>query len=122
MKAGIAGGIETAVKAINTHINNVNICKQGCGALWSIILNNGKNTNKSKVKAKMKWTAENQVKAGTSGGIEAVVKAINTHIRNAGVCENGCGAFVSITKGNGKSTDQNNRQQMTKSNEQLRTK
>ena len=40
------------------------------------------------------------MKAGTAGGIEAVVKAINTHIDNAGVCEYGCKALMSITEGN----------------------
>ena len=33
------------------------------------------------------------MKAGATGGIEAVVKAINAHIDNAGVCELGCGAL-----------------------------
>ena len=44
----------------------------------------------------MKRTAENKAKAGAAGGIEAVVKAINTHIDNAGVCESGCGALSNI--------------------------
>ena len=51
----------------------------------------------------MKCTAENQVKAG-AGGVEAVVKAINTHINNAGVCYQGCGAFRNMTANNGKKT------------------
>ena len=42
------------------------------------------------------------MKAGTTGGIEAVVKAINTHISNAAICEQGCGALNNMTKGNGK--------------------
>ena len=37
------------------------------------------------------------MKAGAAGGVEAVVKVINTHINNAGVCENGCGALNSMT-------------------------
>ena len=37
------------------------------------------------------------MKAGAAGGIDAVVKAINTHIGNAGVCENGCNALVRMT-------------------------
>ena len=45
------------------------------------------------------------MKAGAAGGIEAVVKAINTHIGNAGVCENGCGALRSMTKSTGKTAD-----------------
>ena len=40
---GEAGGIETVVKAINTHIDNADVCEQGCGALWSMTIN-GKNT------------------------------------------------------------------------------
>ena len=31
------------------------------------------------------------------------MKAINTHISNASVCENGCGSLWNITKGSGKS-------------------
>ena len=46
------------------------------------------------------------MKAGTAGGIEAVVKAINTHIDNADVCEQGCWALISMTN-NSKNTDKN---------------
>ena len=42
MKAGAAGGIEAVVKAVNTHINNAGVYKNGCGALRSMTLNNGK--------------------------------------------------------------------------------
>ena len=41
------------------------------------------------------------MKAGATGGIEAIVNAINTHINNVGVCEMGCAALMSITD-NGK--------------------
>ena len=51
---------------------------------------------------KMKCTDENQVKAGAAGGIEAVVKAINTHINNVGVCYKGCGTLLNMTEFNGK--------------------
>ena len=37
------------------------------------------------------------MKAGTAGGIENIVEAINTHIDNVGICENGCGALMNIT-------------------------
>ena len=102
VKAGAAGGIEAVVKAINTHINNAGVCERGCCALLNMT-DNGKNTwlNTNK----MKWTAENRVKAGAAGGIEAVVKAINTHISNAGVCEQGCGALLNMTANNGKNTE-----------------
>ena len=45
----------------------------------------------------MKQTDENKVKAGAAGGIKAVVKAINTHINNADVCEKGCCALSNMT-------------------------
>ena len=45
------------------------------------------------------------MKSGTAGGIEAVVKAINTHIDNDGVCENGCGALRNMVT-NGKKKQQ----------------
>ena len=53
---------------------------------------------------KMKWTAENRVKAGAAEGIDAAVKAINTHINNADVCEKGCSALCNMTV-NGKNTE-----------------
>ena len=45
---------------------------------------------------------ENRVKAGAAGGIDAVVKAINTHINNPDVCERGCGALMGMTLNNGR--------------------
>ena len=50
----------------------------------------------------MKWTDENKVKAGAAGGIETVVKAINTHIKSSEMCEIGCAALWNITANNGK--------------------
>ena len=41
VKAGVAGGIETVVKAISTHINNTKVCLIGCAVLCSIT-GNGK--------------------------------------------------------------------------------
>ena len=63
------------------------------------------------------------MKAGATGGIDAVVKAINTHIDNAGVCYQGCGALMSMAV-NGKTTDKHNQtiKHTQKKNEQLRTK
>ena len=50
----------------------------------------------------MKQTAVNQVKAGAAGGIDAVVKAINTHSDDADVCYNGCDALNSMIRYNSK--------------------
>ena len=36
------------------------------------------------------------MKAGAAGGIEAVVKAINKHIGNAGVCDKGCATLYNM--------------------------
>ena len=96
VKAGAAGGIEAVVKAINTHINNASVCEKGCDTLNNMTFN-GKSTDKTNKCNEMKWTAENQVKAGAAGGIDAAVKAINTHISNVDVCEQGCGALWNMT-------------------------
>ena len=45
------------------------------------------------------------MKAGEAGGIEAVVKAINTHISSADVCKNGCGTLRNMTANIGKNTN-----------------
>ena len=51
---------------------------------------------------KMKWTDENKVKAGAAGGVEAAVKAINTHIDNIDLCRKGCIALMSQVSMNSK--------------------
>ena len=48
------------------------------------------------------------MKAGAAGGIEAIVKAINTHISNAAICEQGCGALNNMTAVNGKTLNKTN--------------
>ena len=46
VKAGAAGGVETVVKVIKTHIGITGVCKQGCNALL-IMTENGKTLIKS---------------------------------------------------------------------------
>ena len=41
---GDEGVIEAVVDTFGPHINNPDVCKQGCGALKNMIKNNGKNT------------------------------------------------------------------------------
>ena len=43
MKAGTACAIETVVKAINTHIDNPDLCQKGCGVLNNMVNENSKN-------------------------------------------------------------------------------
>ena len=50
----------------------------------------------------MKCTAENQVKAGTAGAIEAVVKVINIHIGNVDVCKQACNIIDILIPDEGK--------------------
>ena len=49
MKASSVGGVETVVKAIDTHSDDVGVCENGCGALWNMV-GNGKNTDKQQNK------------------------------------------------------------------------
>ena len=39
--AGTLGGTEITINILETHSNNVDVCKSGCDALWSLISNNG---------------------------------------------------------------------------------
>ena len=38
VRAGEGGAIETILNAIRMHINNAGVCKDGCGALWIIVV------------------------------------------------------------------------------------
>ena len=42
VKAGVAGEVEAVVKVINTHMNNICMCKQGCRVLGVITSKYGK--------------------------------------------------------------------------------
>ena len=101
VKIGAVGEIEAVVKVINTHVGNADVCYHGCGGhseTCPIMAKALAEHNKQ-----YKWIAENKAKAGIAGSIEAVVKAINTHIDSADVCEYGCGALRNMAV-NGKST------------------
>ena len=50
------------------------------------------------------------MKVGAAGGIDAIVRAINTHINNTGVCRAGCAALNNMTL-NGKNIDKSIKQQ-----------
>lgn len=41
--------------------------------------------------------ADNKMKAGDSGAIDAIVNTVNTHIDNVDICKCGCGIFMTIT-------------------------
>lgn len=45
----------------------------------------------------IKLSAGNQAKAGEIGGIETVLKAMNTHLYNNKLCVNGCCALWNMT-------------------------
>lgn len=43
IKAGKCGIIGEILNVMKTHISSPAVCKQGCGALWSITSNNSEN-------------------------------------------------------------------------------
>jgi hypothetical protein len=56
----------------------VPMCPQGCGALWNLQYNN----------------EANKATIGQSGGIDAVIFAMQHHISSPGVQVKGCGALL----------------------------
>ena len=51
-------------------------------------------------------TDGNKVKAGGCGAIRMILSAMDAHMKNPGVCEQGCRALISITYNNGKQQPQ----------------
>ena len=84
IKAREAGAIEVIVNAMNAHINNGDICENGCGALMSITYKNGKlgTTNQILFLIPFDYPADNKTITGQTGAIEAIVNAMNEHINN----------------------------------------
>ena len=46
MKAGTAGGIETVIKVINAHMNDADVCEQGCWAFGNMTIDGGDSDKK----------------------------------------------------------------------------
>lgn len=91
-----AGGIETVIKTITTHINNASICSYGCGSLFRIT-KDGNNKYITPEDINISFSQEySQLIALEAKGIEVVTKAINTHINNATVCFYGCGSLFNM--------------------------
>ena len=68
------------VAAMRAHASNADVQHRGCGALWNMTVN-----------------ADNKVKAGSAGAIEAVVASMCAHTSNAVVQHQGCGALWNMT-------------------------
>lgn len=83
------------MKAINTYINNVDICKCGCGILYKIAFNNGKLL--VCISKLTNTIDENNVKVVSSGGIETAVRIINIYLDDRDICEDALKLFLVIT-------------------------
>ena len=44
----------------------------------------------------IKFTAENQERVGTAGGVETVLKVINAHVDDLMACKQGCETLLSL--------------------------
>ena len=109
-KAGECEAIEVILSAMKTHMNNVDVCENGCLALCIITANNGKHQPQSKdnlneIISTNPTTAGNQAEAGRCGAIEVILNAMDAHMNITGVCEYGCMALCIITV-NGKQQPQ----------------
>ena len=71
MKAGAAGGVDAAVKVINTHINNADVCEWGCSALWNTTEGN----------------ASLQKEVCEKGGLAVLLRVLREHTDNVGLSE-----------------------------------
>ena len=80
MKAGTAGGIEAIVKAINTHIDNVDVCEWGCSALWNVT----------------EGSALLQKEACEKGSLEALLKVLKEHSDNEDLLGSCCAAIGTV--------------------------
>ena len=96
-----AGGIETILKAIDTHITNSDVCEQGCGALWNLTLIRSL-FSCSCLCEMCSSSDDNKKKAAAAGGIGLVIRAMEIHITNPSVCEQGCGVLWNMSVNNRK--------------------
>lgn len=80
------------------HIDNPDVCSNGCGTLNNIAIN-GKYLQTKVIYSVKPFSiaVNNRKKAGELGAIEVVLNVMNQHANNANVCLNGLGALNNIT-------------------------
>ena len=97
MRAGTAGGIEAVLKAIDAHMDRVDLCRQGCAVLYSLTINNCKN-NMIVVVANLK--VDKNIINVEERVIETLMRVINTHVDNVEMCSYGCWILANISEAN----------------------
>ena len=92
------GAIEVILSVMKTHANNTSVCEYGCGTLWNITFNGTRHKHNTHEKQNnQEITADNKVKAGEVGAIEAILYVMKTHSTDAVICEKGCRILNNIT-------------------------
>ena len=96
-RAGEAGAIEAVVNAINNHPNNIKLCKNGCYALYNLLSKGNKHKNYQCIaQTKSHHIGYNNVRAGETGVIRALLKAIDKHTKDVNLCKNGGNAIYFV--------------------------
>ena len=113
-----AKGVPRIISALKNYSSNPIVCEKACQALknmadtksvWpvdnnSIKINNSSTLQKNESNISyqyLKQKAEIQKKIGEEGGIHQIIIVLRTHLIDASVCKEACGA-LSITTRNGK--------------------
>ncbi|KAJ5068999.1 protein aardvark [Anaeramoeba ignava] len=127
-------GIDLIIKAMNNFIENEDIQKSGCGALWNISLRNQKNREQIRILNGIKaitqamknfpnnediqkegseslWciavnSEKNKDEIRNTNGIDLIIEAMNNFIENEDIQENGCGALWTIAVNNQENREQ----------------
>ena len=97
-----SGAIEAITNMMKIYINDVDICLIGCSVLMDISMNGKRILVSLKQKIHLNNTADNKIWTEKGGrAIKVILDAMNTHINNAKVCENGCWILnIATTNGN----------------------
>lgn len=97
MKAGECGAINVILDAMKTHVNNADICKEGCVALLSIAYNGEILSSKYKM-TKFNKLDNNQVKVGECEAVDVILSVLKLHMFFIGMCYIGCSTLGIIVK------------------------
>lgn len=97
MKACECGAIGITMNVIKKQINNANICRKGCGILKIITMNKSISTKIVNPIIFIATVGGNNTNVYQSLLIDTIVCAMKTHISNAEVCQQGCGALSNIS-------------------------
>ena len=89
--------MEAIVSVVNLHINNVELCRAGCGAIFNIA-KAGSHTLCNQIFDEKKNLDDSKSSKSGTESIETAIKVMTSYAKDPVICGCGCGVLAKMLK------------------------